>query len=82
MNTAQVLSNGDLRLPVEFAERLNVKPGDAVAIEAGPDGTLRIFPKALDPDEVFGFLANRTSVIATIEEMDEAVAESFRKDHA
>jgi bifunctional DNA-binding transcriptional regulator/antitoxin component of YhaV-PrlF toxin-antitoxin module len=79
MNTALMLSNGDLRLPVEVAQRLNLRPGDAVAIETDADGTVRLFPKALDPDEVLGFLSTRTSVVATIDEMDEAIAESFRK---
>ena len=80
MNTALVMRNGDLRLPAGIAERLNAKPGDAVGIETDADGTVRLYPKALSPDEVFGCLAGRTSVRATVEEMDEAIAEAFRKD--
>jgi AbrB family looped-hinge helix DNA binding protein len=79
MNTALVMSNGDLRLPKDIAERLNAKPGDAVGIEADADGTVRLYPKTFNPDEVFACLAGRTSVRATIEEMDESVAETFRK---
>lgn len=79
MNTALVLSNGDLRLPADIAEILNAGPGDLVGIEADADGTIRIHPKAFSPDEVFGCLADRTSVRATIEEMDEAVSEAFRE---
>lgn len=79
MNTAIVLSNGDLRLPADIAARLNAKPGDVVGIEADPDGTVRLYPKAFSPDEVFGCLAGRTAVKATVEEMDEAIADACRK---
>ena len=79
MNTALMMDNGYLRLPADISERLNAKPGDSVGVEAEADGTVRLYPKYLSPDEVFGCLAGRTSVKASIEEMDEAVAEAFRK---
>lgn len=79
MNTAIVLGNGDLRLPADIAAKLNAKPGDVVGIEADADGTVRLYPKAFSPDEVFGCLAGHTSVKATIEEMDEAIADACRK---
>jgi len=79
MNTALVLSNGDLRLPADIAEKLNARPGSVVGIEADADGTVRLYPKVYSPDEVFGCLAGRTSVSATVEEMDEAIAEACRK---
>lgn len=79
MNTALVMDNGDLRLPADISERLNAKPGDVVPIEADADGTVRLYPKAFSPDEVYGCLAGRTSVKATVEEMDEAVGEAFRR---
>lgn len=78
MNTARVLENGDLRLPADIAERLNAKPGDVVTVVADADGTVRLFPKAFSPDEVFGCLAGRTLVKATVEEMDEAIADACR----
>ncbi len=79
MNTALVLGNGDLRLPADIVEKLNAQPGDVVGIEADADGTVRLFPKMFSPDEVFGCLAGHTSVNATIEEMDDAIAEACRK---
>ena len=79
MNTAIVTSSGDLRLPADMAEQLNAKPGDAVVVETDADGTVRIYPKPLRAEEVFGCLAGHTSVKSTIEEMDESVAEAFRK---
>lgn len=36
-------------------------------------------PKTLKPSEVSGFLASKTHIRLSIEEMDEAVAEAFRK---
>jgi len=79
MNTALVLSNGDLRLPADIAEKLNAKPGDVVGIAADADGTVRLYPKTFTPDEVFGCLAGRTSAKATLKEMDEAIADACRE---
>jgi len=79
MSTARVMDDGDLRLPPDVAEKLNVKPGDDVRVSMEPDGTLRVFPHALKVEDVYGCLASRTTVKATLEEMDEAVAEAFRR---
>ena len=77
MTTAYVTKNGQLALPKGVLGGLHVRAGDTVDIETEPDGTLRIHPKTLSASEVAGML--KTKVKATIEEMDEAVAEAFRK---
>ena len=77
MNTAKVMKNGDLRLPPDISGNLNVRPGDTVEVETEPDGSVRIFPKTLKASEIAGML--KTKVRSTVEEMDEAVAEAFRK---
>jgi len=80
MNTARIMEDGDLRLPPEVVDRLHAKPGDSVGIEVDVDGSIRLHPKPLSPEEVFGCLSHRTTAKGTIEEIDDAVAEAFRRD--
>lgn len=77
MTTARINKNGQLALPKEILENLHVKSGDTVDIETEPDGTVRIFPKALNASEVAGML--KTKVKSTVEQMDKSVAQAFRK---
>lgn len=80
MNTERVMEDGDLRLPPEVAGTLHVKPGDSVGVEVDADGTVRLYPNVLKPEDVYGRLASCTTVKATLDEMDESVAEAFRRD--
>ncbi len=79
MNTARVMEDGDLRLPPEVAGKLHVKPGDSLEIDVDVHGALRLFPKTLELDEVCGMLRPPPGIHASVEEMDEAVAEAFRR---
>ncbi len=80
MNTAKIMEDGDLRLPVEVAAKLDVKPGDSLSIEVEDDGTIRLYPKRLRVEDVCGMLHSKPGVHMTIEQMDEAVADAFRKE--
>ena len=75
--TTTIIHDGQITIPKEILVALHVQTGDTVDIETMPDGSIRIFPKTLKASEVAGML--QTNVHSTIEEMDEAVAESFRK---
>lgn len=77
MTTTTIIDNGQITVPKEILQALNIRTGDTVDIESMPDGSIRIFPKRLNASEVAGML--KTSVHSTIEEMDEAVSEAFRK---
>ena len=77
MTTTTKIENGQIVVPQEILLALHIQPGDTVDIETMPDGSIRIFPKTLTASEVAGML--KTNVHSSIEEMDEAVAESFRK---
>lgn len=79
MALAKVTSNGEIPIPPELLEALGIQPGDQVEVQLDRDGTVRIFPKPLAPSEVCGMLASRTHVRSTIEEMDEAVGDAFRR---
>ncbi len=77
MTTTTIIDNGQITVPKEILLALNIRTGDTVDIETMPDGSIRIFPKTLNASDVAGML--KTDVHSTIEEMDEAVAEAFRK---
>lgn len=79
MNAAKIMEDGDLRLPPEVAEKLNVRPGDFVSVEMDADGTLRLYPKRGKIEDVCGMLGPRTKVTATIEQMDLGIADAFRR---
>ncbi len=75
----RINEGGEVTLPKEVMDALHVHTGDVLDIEVGEDGTLRIIPKTLRARDVAGMLAGRSPVKSTIVEMDEAVAEAFRK---
>ena len=77
MTITTIINNGQITVPKEILLALNIRTGDTVDMETMPDGSIRIFPKTLNASDVAGML--KTNVHSTIEEMDEAVAEAFRK---
>ncbi|HOH28414.1 MAG TPA: AbrB/MazE/SpoVT family DNA-binding domain-containing protein [Candidatus Hydrogenedentes bacterium] len=77
MTTTTTVGDGQIIVPKEILQSLHMQSGDTVAIETLPDGSIRIFPKTMNASEVAGML--KTKIRSTIEEMDEAVAEAFRK---
>lgn len=80
MSTARVMENGDLRLPEDVAEKLHCKPGDSLSVELQDDGTLRLHPKTLAIDDVYGMLRPAPKQHISIEAMDEGVAEAMRRE--
>jgi len=56
MDTAKIMEDGDLRLPPDVSGKLHVKPGDFVGVEVDADGTVRLYPKKLNIEEVCGML--------------------------
>ena len=76
---ARINEGGEITLPRQVMDALNMHVGDVLDIETQTDGTLRIIPKTLHARDVAGMLAGKSAVRSTIEEMDEAVAEAFRR---
>ncbi len=76
MTTAHITRNGRIAVPKDVLDNLHARAGDTVDVETQPDGSIRIYPKTLSVSNVAGML--KTKVKSTIEEMDEAVAETFK----
>ncbi len=79
MGTAEVMKDGMVKLPPEVAALLSLRAGDTMSVDVDADGTILLHRKSLRPAEVCGMLAARTNVKATIEEMDQAIADAFRR---
>lgn len=76
MTTLTVTAKGQVTLKKELLQHLGVKPGQKVDVDVMPGGRLAIVaarPKR-KVGELFGLLAGKTDKVATIEEMNEAIA--------
>lgn len=76
MPSLTVTAKGQVTLKRELLQHLGVQPGERVDFEKLPGGELRV--RAARPtgtiDGFLGLLAGKTGKVATIEEMNEAVA--------
>ena len=69
-----ITATGRMTIPKAIREHLGVKPGDRVKFFVHPDGTVVLLPKK-PLKSLRGMLKSRRARPASIEEMDEAVAE-------
>ncbi|HEX2590428.1 MAG TPA: AbrB/MazE/SpoVT family DNA-binding domain-containing protein [Rhizomicrobium sp.] len=67
---SKLTEKGQMTLPKEARDHLNLKPGDRVKIFTHPDGHVVLLPK-VPISALKGML--KTHKHATIEEMDEAI---------
>ena len=76
MTSLAVTAKGQVTLKRDLLHHLGIRPGERVDFEKLPGGELRI--RAARPtgtiDSFIGILAGRTDKVATIEEMNEAIA--------
>jgi len=77
MRTEVTLSpKGQITLPKEVRDLLQLNPGDVVAVSA-VDGRLVLTPKNLDFNALAGLLGTPPSGPATLEEIDETIARAM-----
>ena len=76
LSTAKVTSKGQITIPKAVRDKLNLRPGDKVRFEIEDDGAARMRAINRSLDDIIGMLKPYTSVSATIEEMNGAVAEA------
>ena len=67
---------GQITIPKTIREHLHVKPGDRVKFFVHPNGTVFLLPK-LPVSALRGIV--KSSRRATLEEMDEAIADGITK---
>ena len=74
MTTLTVTAKGQVTLRKEVLQHLGVQPGDKVEVEVLPNGKVELHaarPQA-GWDRLSGFLAGKTTKVATLEELTDA----------
>lgn len=79
MATATVTPEGYIDVPKDILDRLHLHAGDTLEVQVEHDRALRMLRQPLKASEVGGMFRSRIVKPFTVEEMDEAVAEAFRK---
>jgi len=82
MITATLSSKGQITIPKEIRERLDLKKGDKIEFELSDEEIVTIKRKSTRIDEVSGMLSEYADRRYSIEEMDEAVEEMFRRKYS
>lgn len=76
MTTLTVTARGQVTFRKDVLNHLGIQPGDKIELAKLPDGRLEL--RAARPEgkinAIFGLLAGKTQKVATIEEMNEAIA--------
>lgn len=80
MSTATITSKGQLTLPKEVRDDLNLREGDRVSFEK-VDGRYVLRPQNKSVMDLAGILHRPGEKSMSIEEMDEAIGEALREDN-
>jgi len=80
MTTLTITAKGQVTLKKELLQHLGVKPGQKIEVDTLPGGRLSV--KAVGRgkgriEDAYGILAGYTDKVATIEEMNEAIADGW-----
>ena len=75
MPTATMTSKGQVTVPAEVRAKLGLSAGSRVLFEELPDGSYRVRARRRDIRELYGMLQAEPGFVATLEQMDDAVAE-------
>jgi antitoxin PrlF len=75
MNVSTLTSKGQTTIPKNIRDRLGLKPGDKIKFMVNPDGSVTLVAANLSVRQLRGILP-RPERPATIEEMNEAIADA------
>jgi len=79
MPTATITPEGHIEVPKDILDRLQLHAGDRLEVQIEDDWAMRIWPRPLEISEVAGMLRSRIKKPLTLEEIDEGVAQAFRR---
>lgn len=79
MPLATVTSKGQITIPKQVRDRLELNAGDQLDFTVLEDGTVRVRKRALGVDDLFGAFAHRADRVVSVQEMDAAVADAMRR---
>ncbi len=79
MPRLKVTAKGQVTLRKEVLKHLGVEPGDEIEVEVAPGGKVEMHaarPKK-SWDEIAGFFKGKTTKVATLEEIQEAIEKGW-----
>jgi len=79
MSASTVTSKGQITIPKEIREYLKLRTGHRLDFEIASSGTVIIRPRNRDVRELKGMVRSRRRKPASIEDMNQAIAEGFAK---
>jgi|AntRauTorcE11898_2_1112593.scaffolds.fasta_scaffold79622_1 AbrB family looped-hinge helix DNA binding protein len=81
MAKATITSKGQVTIPKKIREKLGLKPGDKLNFKVNEKGNLEVIPKTHSIMDTAGILYRPGQKPKSIEEMNEGVADYFRKKY-
>ncbi len=82
MSTLTVTARGQVTFRKDVLKHLGIEPGGRIELDLLPDGKATL--KAVKPtgkiQDFFGFLAGKTTKVATLKEIEEAIAEGWSRN--
>ena len=84
MSISTVTSKGQVTLPKEIRKKLHLEAGEKIDFRMDEEtGTAMLVPLNKKVDDVFGLLRRpKRKKRITVEEMDKAIRNRFRREHA
>jgi bifunctional DNA-binding transcriptional regulator/antitoxin component of YhaV-PrlF toxin-antitoxin module len=79
MTILTVTTRGQVTFRKDVLQHLGIKPGDKIELDLLPDGraSLKAVPSEGSIHDFFGLLAGKSDKVATIDEMNEAIARGW-----
>lgn len=81
MPSATITSKGQVTIPKQIRDRLNLKTGDTVNFELESDNRALLIPSKRKPSDIYGILHRDQQEKFTIDEMDSGVADYFKEKY-
>lgn len=81
MSTATLTSKGQITLPKEIRDRLQLDAGATLDFELLADNTILARPIKADARRIRGLLRSPHPQALTVEEMDQRVSEAIQAEH-
>jgi antitoxin PrlF len=75
MALTKLTNSGEVAIPSEIIEWLNLKPGDSIDFAIASDGRVYLQPAKIDVRKLSGMLYEEGRKAVSLEEMDAAIAE-------
>lgn len=74
MPTATMTSKGQITVPKEVRDELNLEPGSRVVFVRTPRGAYQIVPRSRNVMDLVGLLHDPDRPVITLEDMEEGIA--------